>query len=248
LRAEYVVLSRDSLAGEVTVSDEDARKWYQSRADKYRQGEQRRASHILIPADKDAPAAEVQASAAKAEELRTQLKKNPDDFAKLARAHSKDPGSAEKAATWAGSRGHDGQPFERRPSSARKTRSARSSVRIFGFHIIRVTDIRPESAKPFDEVRQEIIAERKAPAAAKKIRGTAESSPTRSMSSDSRSRRRKIQVPVAQAPGWSRAASCLPRSTIPSCSRHCFRMTRSSSSAYRGDRSRSQTSPARVLA
>lgn len=61
LRAEYLVLSQDGLAAQINVSDAEISTWYQGHADRYKQGEERHASHILILAAKDAPEAVVNA-------------------------------------------------------------------------------------------------------------------------------------------------------------------------------------------
>ena len=96
LRAEYLLLSQENLAAQVAVTEEDIKKWYQSHADGYKQNEERRASHILLHAGKDASAAEVKAAQTLADDILAKLKKNPADFAKLAKEYSQDPGSAAK--------------------------------------------------------------------------------------------------------------------------------------------------------
>ena len=93
---EYVVLDLNALKADITVSDDDLRKYYSENAARYTTPEERRASHILINAPKDAPA-DVRAKAkAKAEALLAQVKQNPDSFAELAKKNSDDPGSAER--------------------------------------------------------------------------------------------------------------------------------------------------------
>ena len=62
VRAEFVVLSRDELAAAVAINEEEARKYYTSHADRYKTGETRRASHILIRVDSGAPEAAVAAA------------------------------------------------------------------------------------------------------------------------------------------------------------------------------------------
>ena len=175
LRAEYVVLSRDALAAQVSVSDDDIKNWYQSHADKYRQNEERHASHILLRAAKDAPAAEVQAAQKKAEDVLAQLKKNPADFAKLAKQYSQDPGSAEKGGDlgWF-ARGMMVKAFEDAAFSLKENELSSIVRSDFGFHIIKVTEIRPERAKSLEQVRPEIAAELKTQAAAKKYVEAAE--------------------------------------------------------------------------
>ncbi len=94
LRAEYLVLSQDGVASQLVVSDAEIRKEYDAHPERFRQGEERRASHILIQADKGAPEAVIKAAREKADALVKLVKANPADFAKLAKENSQDPGSA----------------------------------------------------------------------------------------------------------------------------------------------------------
>ncbi|MGV3653395.1 MAG: SurA N-terminal domain-containing protein [Noviherbaspirillum sp.] len=174
-RAEYLVLSLDALASQVQVSDADIQSYYEQNAKRYATPEERRASHILIAADKDAPAAERQAAKAKAEQLLAQVRKNPADFAKLAKENSQDPGSAEKG----GDLGFFGQgmmvkPFEEAAWQLKEGQISGVVESDFGYHIIQVTGIKPGSAKPQSEVRDQIAAEIKKQQAAKKYTELAE--------------------------------------------------------------------------
>jgi peptidyl-prolyl cis-trans isomerase D len=175
VRAEYLTLSRDTLADQVTVSEGDIKKAFEEHADRYRQAEQRRASHILIRAAKDAPEADVKVAQAKADEILAQLKKAPADFSKLAKQSSQDPGSAEKGGDldWI-SRGMMVKPFED-AVFALKDKQISDVVRSdFGFHIIQLTGLKAEQGKPLEQVRGEIVAELKSQGTAKKYAEIAE--------------------------------------------------------------------------
>ena len=93
---EYVVLDLAALMQGLKVSDEDLRKYYDENVARYTVAEERRASHILIKADKGAPAAERAKAKARAEALLAELRRTPAAFAELAKKNSDDPGSAEK--------------------------------------------------------------------------------------------------------------------------------------------------------
>lgn len=175
LRAEYLVLSRDKLAERVTVSDDEIKAWYQSHADRYRQGEERRASHILIPLAQGAAADAVKAAETKAADILVKLKKSPDDFARLAKEHSQDPGSAANGGDlgWFG-RGAMVKPFEEAVFSLKENEISGIVKSDFGLHIIRLTGIKPERSRPLDEVRGEIAAELRAQAAARQYSELAE--------------------------------------------------------------------------
>jgi peptidyl-prolyl cis-trans isomerase D len=175
VRAEFLVLSRDALIAQASIGDDELKSAYQSRADRYKEGESRRASHILIRAAKEAPEAETKAAKAKADELLLQVKKSPGDFGKIAKQNSQDPGSAEKGGDldWFG-RGGMVKAFED-VAFALKDGQISDVVRSdFGFHIIRVSGVRPERVKPFDEVKADILVELKREAGLKRYAEAAE--------------------------------------------------------------------------
>lgn len=175
VRVEYLVLSRDKLVENAPVDEAQIKAQYQANEARYKQPEQRQASHILFRADKGAPEAEVKAAEAKAAEVLAQLKANPADFAKLAKQHSQDPGSAAKGGDLGFfGRGMMVKPFEDAAYALKENQLSEVVRSDFGFHIIKLTGVRGEKARPLDEVRGEIVAELKAQAGAKKFAEAAE--------------------------------------------------------------------------
>jgi peptidyl-prolyl cis-trans isomerase D len=45
VKAEYIVLSKDAVASQLSVADADVRKEYDAHPERFSQGEERRASH-----------------------------------------------------------------------------------------------------------------------------------------------------------------------------------------------------------
>lgn len=171
VRAEYVVLGKDVVAEQLAVSDADVRKEYDAHPERFRQGGERRASHILIQADKSASADALKAAREKAEALLKQVRANPADFEKLAKAHSQDPGSAEKGGDLGFfPRGAMVKAFEDTTFALSKEGEISDVVQSdFGFHIIKLTGVKAEKVRPFDEVKGEIAAELKRGEAGKKF-------------------------------------------------------------------------------
>ena len=173
--AEYLVLSSEALASQITVSDADIKSFYGQNTKRYGVDEQRRASHILIAVNKDATAAAVATAKAKAEKLLSEVRATPTDFAKIAKTNSDDPGSGERGGDL-GIFGH-GMMVKAFDASAFKLKVDQISDLVrsdFGFHIIKVTEIKPASIKPLDEVKAEISREIKTQMAAKKYAEAAE--------------------------------------------------------------------------
>lgn len=175
LRAEFVVLSRDSLAAQMAVGDEEVRAAYAANSTRYKQAEERRASHVLFQVAKDAPEAAQKLAREKADGVLRQLRKSPGDFARLAKELSQDPGSAANGGDLGFfGRGAMVKPFDEAVFALKENQLSEVVRSDFGFHIIKVTGIRPERTRGLDDVRAEIVAELKTQAAAKKYAEVAE--------------------------------------------------------------------------
>lgn len=177
LKAEYVVLSKEAVAEQLSVTDADVRKEYDAHPERFSQGEERRASHILIQADKGAGEAALKAAREKAEALLRQVAAKPDDFARLAKENSQDPGSAEKGGDLGFfARGAMVKEFEDAAFGLKKEGELSGVVQSdFGFHIIKLTAVKASKARPFDEVKGEIAAELKRNEASRKFAELVES-------------------------------------------------------------------------
>lgn len=175
IKAEYVVLSLDDVAAQIAAPEAELKAYYEQNKSAYGQPEERRASHILLTAGEGGTAPDKAGARKKAEELLAQLRRNPNDFAKLAREFSKDPGSAAKG----GDLGFFGRnmmvkAFE---DAAFKLKPGEISDIVetdFGFHIIRVDEIKPATYRPFEAVRADIEREYRRQQAQKKFAEAAE--------------------------------------------------------------------------
>lgn len=168
-RAEFIVLSMDSLA--IKVSEEEIKAWYDGHKDRYQQPEERRASHILIASEKLGK----DKARAKAEEVLQEIRKTPAAFADLAKKHSNDPGSAAQGGDLGFfGRGMMVKPFEDKAYSLNEGEISDVVESDFGFHIIKLLSIRAAKEKPLADVRGDIEAELKTAAASRKFAEAAE--------------------------------------------------------------------------
>jgi peptidyl-prolyl cis-trans isomerase D len=175
VRAEYIELSIDALAPAITVSLDEVKTFYEANKTRYVTKEERKASHILISVAKDAKDADKKAAEAKANQLFAQLQKNPKDFADLAKKNSQDPGSAANG----GDLGFFGRgmmvpPFDKATFEGKKDELIGPVQTDFGYHIIRVTDIKPEKGKSLADATPEIEGELKKQKASRKFAELAE--------------------------------------------------------------------------
>jgi peptidyl-prolyl cis-trans isomerase D len=157
---EYVVLDIEALKKDVKVSEDELRKYYAENEKRYTAPEERRASHILIKADKSASAADKTKAKAKAEELLAEARKNPAGFAELAKKNSQDEGSAVNGGDldWFG-RGAMTKPFEDSVFALKSGEISNVVESDFGYHVIQLTGVRGGTKKSFDEVKPEIEEE-----------------------------------------------------------------------------------------
>lgn len=172
---EYVVLDLESVKKSITLSDADLKSYYDQNAARLSGNEERRASHILINAAKDAPAAEREKARSRAQELLAALRKAPDSFAELAKKNSQDTGSATKGGDLDFfARGAMVKPFEDAAFAMKKGDISELVESDFGYHIIKLTDIKAPKQRSFEELRASIEADLKTQQAQRKFAETAE--------------------------------------------------------------------------
>ena len=172
---EYVLFDVESIKKNIVVEPADLKAYYDQNALRLGAKEERRASHILITAAKSAPEADRQKARQKAVELAAQVKSAPDAFADVARKNSQDPGSA--------SAGGDldffareamVKPFSDAAFSMKKGDISDVVESDFGYHIIKLTDIKEPKQRTFDEMKPELEQEVKKQQAQKKFTESAE--------------------------------------------------------------------------
>lgn len=172
---EYVVLDLEAVKASLTVSAQDVKTYYEQNTARLTGNEERRASHILLAAGKDAPAAERDKARLRATELLAELRKNPARFAELANQNSQDSGSASSGGDldFFG-RGAMAKPFEDAAFGLKKGEISDVVASDFGFHIIQLTDIKAPKTRTFEELKPEIEVQLRQQLAGSKFAETAE--------------------------------------------------------------------------
>ncbi len=213
VRAEYVELSVDALAPSITVPAEEIKTFYDANKARYITKEERKASHILISVAKDAKDDAKKAAEKKANDLFAQLKKSPKDFAELAKKNSQDPGSAVNG----GDLGFFGRgamvgPFDKAAFDAKKDELLGPVLTDFGYHIIRVTDIKPEKGKSLADATPEIEGELKKQKASRKFAELAEkfSNAAFEQSSSLKAAAEVVNMPIKQSAFFAKGQAFQP--------------------------------------
>ena len=172
---EYVVLNLASVQKNLSVPEAELRSFYEQNKARLSAMEERRVSHILIAAEKSMPAAERDKARAKATALLAEVKAAPDKFADLARKNSQDPGSASKGGDLDFfARGAMVKPFEDAAFALEKGQISDVVETDFGFHILRLSDIRSPKLKTFEESRASLEEDARRQLAQRKFAEAAE--------------------------------------------------------------------------
>ncbi|MEP6885898.1 MAG: SurA N-terminal domain-containing protein [Gammaproteobacteria bacterium] len=156
----YVEISLAALAAKVVVDDAQLKAFYEEQKakspERFIQPEQRRVSHILLPVPKPADDAAVKAKA----EAILKRAQSGEDFAKLAKEFSQDPGSANQ--------GGDLGWTERKAwvvpfgdaAYGMKVDEIKGPVKTqFGYHILKLVGIQPTTVKTFEQSKADLETE-----------------------------------------------------------------------------------------
>jgi peptidyl-prolyl cis-trans isomerase D len=172
---EYLVLDLDAVKKTITVNEQDLKTYYEQNVQQLAGGEERRASHILIEAPASAPAADREKAKEKAQQLLAAVKKDPNSFADLARKNSQDTGSAPAGGDLNFfARNAMVKPFADAVFAMKKGDVSDVVETEFGYHVIKLTDIKTPKQKSYEEMKPTLEAEVKQQLAQKKYAETAE--------------------------------------------------------------------------
>jgi peptidyl-prolyl cis-trans isomerase D len=151
-KIKFLLIDVDALRAKVVVPEADVRRAYDDNIDQYSTPEQIRASHILLKTEgKDDAAVK-----AKIDDILKQAKAGAD-FGELAKKYSEDEQSAKNGGDldYFG-RGKmvaefDAVAFTLQPGQISDTVKTQ-----YGYHIIKLTDKKPGTTRPFAELRQQL--------------------------------------------------------------------------------------------
>lgn len=165
--------------GNSDVSDAEAKKYYNENIKKFKYPEKVRAAHILISvnpqeieeiivSDKANKALtkeqieakvndEINAKKAKAEKVLAEVKKDPSQFAKIAKENSDDTTTAVKGGELGFFSAQEMVPEFSKAAFSMKPNTVSGIVQTqFGYHIIMVTDRMAAGQEPFEKVKNDI--------------------------------------------------------------------------------------------
>jgi parvulin-like peptidyl-prolyl isomerase len=144
----------------VSVTDDDVKKFYEENPSRFEQPEMVRASHILFgtkdtATGTDLPDDKKAAKRKLAEEILKRARAG-EDFAKLAKEYSEDPGSKEKGGEYTFPRGQMVPEFEAAAISLNTNQVSDLVTTSFGYHIIKLSEKIPAKKVELAKVSTEI--------------------------------------------------------------------------------------------
>jgi len=162
VQVKYIIFNPQDFEGKMEVAEEEIKEYYESDLEKFSEPRRIKARHILFKLDAKAAPENEKAIEAKASSVLERLRKG-ESFEKLAKEFSEDKASAERGGDLGFfKKGDMVKPFEE-AASALKPGELSALVRTaFGFHIIRVDEIKEARTKSVQDVRGDIERELRA--------------------------------------------------------------------------------------
>lgn len=155
IRARYIEIGPEEFLDQTDVSSEEIRAYYEENLERYRMDKEIKARHILFKVAENADEQAVKAVENKAKDVLEKARKG-EDFEELARTYSEGPSREKGGDLGFFSSGQMVGPFEE-VAFQMKAEEISDLVRTqFGFHIIKVEEVREARTKPLEEIRDEI--------------------------------------------------------------------------------------------
>ncbi|MBI2380158.1 MAG: SurA N-terminal domain-containing protein [Gammaproteobacteria bacterium] len=157
VKIEYLQLSVAELAGATEPIQAELEAFHKEKAANYTVTENRRVAHILVNAAEGASADEVKKAEAKIQAIQARLSKG-EDFAAVAKSDSEDSVSAEQGGDldWL-EKGAMDPEFDKAAYGLKAKGDVSAIVKsAFGFHIIKLLDIKPGAVLAFDKVKDRV--------------------------------------------------------------------------------------------
>jgi peptidyl-prolyl cis-trans isomerase C len=148
-------LLQKEVLGKISVSDADAKKFYDENQDKFKAPEQTRASHLLITVDQKATPEEKKKAKEKAAAIKKRVAAG-EDFAAVAKAESKCPSAAKGGDLGYFGKGQMVPAFEEAAFALKPGQISEVVETQFGYHIIKVTDRKQAETVKFNDVKDKI--------------------------------------------------------------------------------------------
>ncbi len=152
-KIRYALVDMQGIRDRISISPEDVKRYYEDNQDQYSTPEQVRASHILLKTD----GKNDEEVKKRAEEILAKAKAPGADFAKLANQYTEeDAGKTRGGDLDFFSKGQMVPEFDAVAFALKPGEISDLVKTQYGYHIIKVTDRKPATTRPLDEVKAQI--------------------------------------------------------------------------------------------
>lgn len=145
----------NKIGNSLVVTDKESKDYYTSNPQLFRQPQEVRARHILIKLVPEADEAQ-KAEAQKKITMIQQKLKNGGDFIELAKEFSEGPSSVSGGDLGFFRRGQMVKPFEEAAFALKANEVSDVVQTRFGYHIIKIVEIKPEGTISYEEIKQRL--------------------------------------------------------------------------------------------
>ncbi len=156
IKIAYVVIDPEAFRAQVKITDLEINDYYEYHIDKFSQPDQVKARHILFKLNPSATKEEEKGVREKAEKVLEEARQGKD-FAALAEEYSEGPTKSKGGDLGYFSRGKMLKAFEDTAFKLKKGEISDLVRTSYGFHIIKVDDIKKAETQTLDEVKDQIV-------------------------------------------------------------------------------------------
>jgi len=156
IKIAYLVLAPSDFLDKVTIAEKEISDFYELNQESFKNPKQIKARHILLKVSPDASESEETKTKEKALSLLKRLK-DGEDFPTLAKKYSQGPTASKGGDLGYFTQGKMVKPFEELAFSLKKGEIGGPVKSQFGWHIIRIDDIKDATLKTLSEVRNQIV-------------------------------------------------------------------------------------------
>lgn len=147
----------EDVISKISISKEEAQKYFENNTTKFHQPERVRAQHILIKVDPSDDEKKKSEALKKLKDIKKRIMAG-EDFGKLAKENSEGPSNVREGDLGYFTRGRMVKPFEDAAFKLSPNEVSDIVETQFGYHLIKVLDHQPEKDPSFEEVEPKIMA------------------------------------------------------------------------------------------
>ena len=156
VRVDYLKLDLQTIADSLGFTEEQLRNYYEENKNNFLMPEQRKVAHILVRIPENAGDDAIKQASDKAQKIYGELQSGAS-FSDLAKKYSDDAGSADQGGEIGVlEKGSVDPAFEEAAGKLKVGEYSKPVKTSFGFHIIKVLEIKPGVSKTFEQARDEV--------------------------------------------------------------------------------------------